>query len=184
MQDLLEFTMRLPFFGPRILGMRPGISLGPEDFRSRRRAAPQRAVSSIEGSFVYVIRGEHNLVKIGVSTNPDALASLRSASPFALDIVYTAFTPGSGYDIVAAAHEALKDHRCTGEWFDVAPEIAVGAIAGAAHKLGQPLQPIKPPPLPAAPLSLPARVLIWGVYAIGGLFVVAVAAAIIGGLEK
>ena len=36
----------------------------------------------------------------------------------------------------------LKSHRCNGEWFDVAPEMAVAAIAGAAHKLGQPLLPV------------------------------------------
>ena len=36
----------------------------------------------------------------------------------------------------------LKSHRCNGEWFDVQPEMAVAAIAGAAHKLGQPILPV------------------------------------------
>jgi hypothetical protein len=36
----------------------------------------------------------------------------------------------------------LASHRCSGEWFDVAPEMAVAAIAGAAHKLGQPILPV------------------------------------------
>jgi len=36
----------------------------------------------------------------------------------------------------------LKSHRCNGEWFDVPPEMAVAAIAGAAHKLGHPILPV------------------------------------------
>ena len=36
----------------------------------------------------------------------------------------------------------LASHRCIGEWFDVQPEIAVAALAGAAHKLNQPLLPV------------------------------------------
>jgi hypothetical protein len=35
-----------------------------------------------------------------------------------------------------------ESHRCNGEWFDVPPEMAVAAIAGAAHKLGHPMLPV------------------------------------------
>ncbi len=70
--------MRFFFIGPRILGIRPGISFGPSDFR--KAFAPNASRSNMTGSFVYVIRGDHNLVKVGVSTNPNArLAQLRSA---------------------------------------------------------------------------------------------------------
>jgi hypothetical protein len=95
------------------------------------------------GSFLYVVRGDHNVVKVGVTTNPNArLASLRTGSAFPIDFDYIAVTPGTGFDIEAGAHEMLKSHRCNAEWFDVPPEMAVAAIAGAAHKLGQPILPV------------------------------------------
>jgi hypothetical protein len=132
--------MRFFLFGPRILGIRPGISFGAEDFGRRTHRAPAEPMT---GSFVYVVRGDHNLVKIGVTTNPRArLASLRTASAFPIDFSYIAVTPGTGFDIEQAAHTMLASHRCNGEWFDVAPEMAVAAIAGAAHKLGHPLLPV------------------------------------------
>ena len=69
------------------------------------------------------------MVKIGVSTNPSArLGSLRTASAFPIDFSYIAVTPGTGFDIEAGAHEMLKGHRWSGEWFDVAPEMAVAAM--------------------------------------------------------
>jgi hypothetical protein len=93
--------------------------------------------------FLYVIRGDHNMSKVGVTTNPSArLAQLRTASAFPLDFSYLAVTPGTGFDIEQGAHAMLASHRCNGEWFDVQPEIAVAAIAGAAHKLNQPLLPV------------------------------------------
>ena len=134
--------MRVFFSGPRILGIRPGISFGAEDLfggrRSRTRAASGEPMT---GSFVYVVRGDHDLVKIGTTTNPrDRLASLRTSSAFPIDYSYIAVTPdNSGPVIVRAAHTRLKRHRINGEWFDVAPENAVAALNGAAFKLGQPL---------------------------------------------
>lgn len=138
--------MRFFFTGPRIMGIRPGISLGASDFAPRRARATHGAPAEpMTGSFVYVIRGDHNMVKIGVSTNPTArLATLRTASAFPIDFAYIAATPGQGYDIEAGAHEMLKSHRVNGEWFDIAPEMAVAAIAGAAHKLRQPLMETSP----------------------------------------
>ena len=133
--------MRFFLMGPRIFGIRPGVSFGAEDFRGRR--TQRGPAEPMTGSFLYVIRGDHNMVKIGVSTNPNArLASLRTASAFPIDFSYIAVTPGTGFDIEQAAHEMLKGDRCSGEWFDVPPEMAVAAIAGAAHKLGQPILPV------------------------------------------
>src|SRR5258705_2730559 len=134
-------TMRFFFSGPRILGIRPGISFGANELlRLATKPKQNTPGEPMTGSFLYVIRGDHNLVKIGVSTNPNArLAQLRTASAFPIDFSYIAVTPGTGYDIEAGAHEMLKSHRCAGEWFDVQPEMAVAAIAGAAHKLGQPI---------------------------------------------
>ena len=91
--------MRVWLGGPRILGVRTGISLGKEDLNWLNGGAQRPKLASIEGSFVYVIRGDHNMTKIGVSTNPNArLAQLRTASPFPIDFAYIAVTPGTGFD--------------------------------------------------------------------------------------
>jgi hypothetical protein len=63
--------MRLFFSGPRILGIRPGISFGAEDLFGGRRRWTQRPIGEpMTGSFVYVVRGGRNLVKIGTTTLP------------------------------------------------------------------------------------------------------------------
>jgi hypothetical protein len=131
--------MRLFFRGPRIFGIRPGISFGAEDFGGTRRRT-QAAGEPMTGSFVYVVRGDHNLVKIGVTRNPRArLASLRTASAFPVVYSYIAFTDNSGPMIEGAAHTLLERHRTNGEWFDVAPEMAVAALSAAAHNMRRPL---------------------------------------------
>jgi hypothetical protein len=135
--------MRFFFTGPRIFGIRPGISFGASDLLRLATKPHRKPAEPITGSFLYVIRGDHNMVKVGVSTNPNArIGQLRTASAFPIDFSYLAVTPGTGFDIEAGAHTMLASHRCSGEWFDVQPEIAVAAIAGAAHKLGQPLLPV------------------------------------------
>jgi hypothetical protein len=138
--------MRLFFLGPRIFGIRPGISVRPGellnfDAKAFRRSHPPE----MKGSFLYVFKGDHNLAKVGVSTNPDArLAQLRTASPFPIDYAFVGVTPGAGYDIERVAHGILAGHRCNGEWFDVPPEMAVAAVHTAANRIGQPLQPLEP----------------------------------------
>ena len=138
--------MRFFLIGPRIFGIRPGISFGVNELlRLATEPKRRKPAEPMTGSFVYVIRGDHNMSKVGVTTNPAArLTSLRTASAFPIGHSYIAVTPGTGYDIEQGAHEMLASHRCNGEWFDVAPEIAVAAIAGAAHKLGQPILPVTP----------------------------------------
>ena len=97
----------------------------------------------MDGGFVYVVRGDHNLVKVGITTNPRArLAQLRPGSAFPIEYAYLAVSSGQPAEVEAAAHKLLEKHRCNGEWFDVQPEMAVAAIAGAAHKLGQSLLPV------------------------------------------
>jgi len=133
--------MRFFFSGPRIFANRTGVTLGGENVLG----APQRRATSspVEGSLVYVLRGDHNMTKIGVSTNPNArLAPLRTASAFPVDFAFVGITPGTGYEIEKCAHAMLANHN--GEWFDAAPHVAVAAVQGAAHALGQPIQPLKP----------------------------------------
>lgn len=135
--------MRFGFSGPRLFGIRPWIGLSPSELgltnkqTSNHKEAAARTSAS---SFLYVIRGDHNMVKIGVTTNPTArIASLRTGSPFPLSFSFIGCTPGPGYDIEKEAHAYLAPHRCEGEWFDVSPEAAAAALLGAAAKLGHPM---------------------------------------------
>jgi hypothetical protein len=133
--------MRLMFFGPRIFGIRPGVSFTPQELMSGFAGSTQKAPGEqMTGSFVYVVRGDHNMVKVGVSTNPNArLAQLRTGSAYPIDFAFIGSTPGTGYDIEQAAHALLDRHRCNGEWFDVPPEMAVAAVTASAHRLNQPI---------------------------------------------
>jgi hypothetical protein len=138
--------MRFFFTGPRIFGIRPGVSFGAGDFGAKTQAAP--AGKPVEGGFVYVIRGDHNLIKIGVSTNPTArLASLRTASPFPIEFAYVCAVRGpstEAFALEADAHALLNRQRLNGEWFDIPADMAVAAIAAAGHKSGRKFVEIDP----------------------------------------
>ena len=72
--------MRLLLFGPRIFGLRTGISLGREDW-AELNAQPRSTATGIDPdhSFVYVVKADNGWCKIGMTTNPNArLAQLRS----------------------------------------------------------------------------------------------------------
>jgi T5orf172 domain len=102
--------MRVWFSGPRIFGIRTGISLGREDLAWLKPAA-QPLTTPSDRCFIYVIKGEHNLIKVGVSSNPNArIAQLRTASAFLLEFAYLAVLPGDAGDVEAATHVALSRH--------------------------------------------------------------------------
>lgn len=128
------------------MGIRPGISLGREDFaRGSQRRTQKAAGQRMDGGFVYAIRGDHNLVKIGVSGNPNArLAQLRTASAFPLELCFVGACQTTGAEIEREAHRLLEPHRTNGEWFDCSPELAGSAIMGAAAKLNQKIAPVPP----------------------------------------
>src|ERR1700704_1423978 len=124
--------MRFWISGPRILGIRPGISFRPDEFP--RRPSPRR---QLQGSFIYVVRGDHGLIKIGVSSNPSArLARLRTASAVPLTIAYVGALRCAGYTVEAEAHRTLAGYRLEGEWFNCPVDMAVAAIGVAAYRLG------------------------------------------------
>jgi hypothetical protein len=128
--------MRLWLSGPRILGVRPGITFRPDELFEKPK--PRKSASS--DSFIYVAEADNGMLKIGVSTNPGArLAQLRTSSPFKLSLAYVGALRCDGYAIEAAAHETLSRHRLEGEWFNCPPEAAVAAISAAAYKLGEPI---------------------------------------------
>ena len=116
--------MRFWFSGPRILGIRPGVSFGPGGW--------QRAQSAGQRASVYVIQGDHGLVKIGISTNVQArLTTLQTSSPFPLRLVFSTVCA----DALMAeqeAHAALAPYRISGEWFDVPAHMAIAAVQQAA----------------------------------------------------
>jgi hypothetical protein len=146
--------MRFFLFGPRFLGVRPGISVSHRELAAawgagqmttnRVKARAINTPGKIEGSFVYVARCDNNLVKVGVSTNPNArLAQLQTGSAFPLSFAFIGGTDGSdGFAIERETHRILDRCRVNGEWFDCPPEMAIAAVSGAASKLGEKLAPI------------------------------------------
>jgi hypothetical protein len=147
--------MRFFFSGPRVFGIRPGISLGASDFRGafgsttstvRGRSAQG---GTMTGSFLYVIEGESGHHKIGVSRDPiQRMAQLQTGSHAPLRFAYIGVTPGTGYDIEGRAHQLLDAHRKEGEWFLVPASIAIGATLEAASRLGEPIQQVQPEIVP------------------------------------
>jgi hypothetical protein len=136
---------------PRILGLRTGIILSRDDLLEKPARRPPQ-----EGSFVYVVRGEHGLAKIGVTTNPNArLATLRTASGFPIDFAFvgSADSANSAFRIEREAHRVLDRHRVEGEWFDIPVELAIATVWAAAASLGERLTDAECP----APRSIFSR---------------------------
>ncbi len=110
------------------------MSFQPSDLRSHKRPT-NGAISHI-----YVVKGDHEHVKIGVTKNPEArLAQLQTGSSRKIEYAFIAPTSGDPCAIEREAHAMLARSRLSGEWFDVPPELAIAAVTGAAAKLGQSL---------------------------------------------
>jgi hypothetical protein len=131
--------VRFFLFGPRVFGLRTGISLGREDW-AKLNAQPKSTGTGIDPdhSFLYVIKGDRGLVKIGMTTNPTArLAQLRSALSLPLEFAWIGASEGRTIAIEREAHSMLAQYRRNGEWFEISPDAAVGAVNAAAYRLGQ-----------------------------------------------
>lgn len=137
--------MRFWLSGPRIGWFRPGVSFSAQDLRPQVGKS-RHAREKLDGSFVYVIRGDHNLCKIGVSKNPTArLATLRNGSPFPISFAFIGATDGTnGFAIEGEAHRVLNQYRAQGEWFDISPEMAIATVWAAAASLGERLAGVDP----------------------------------------
>lgn len=130
--------MRLIGLGPRFFGVRWGVSLGRRDlekiFNSGRNAKP---FDPDTGSFLYVVRGDHGRVKIGITSNCNArLAQLQTGSAHPLEFAWIGAPQGQAVGIEYDAHQMLASYRRNGEWFEVTPDAAVGAISAAAQRRG------------------------------------------------
>lgn len=134
--------MRFWFGGPRLMGLRTGVSFGPEDFRAPRQA-------TVEGGFVYIVENELGACKVGISRDPLArLAALQTGSPQRLRITHVAATRCSGFEIEQQAHELLSSRALTGEWFDCGPAAARHAVQTSAKMLRRPLAWVDPAQVP------------------------------------
>jgi hypothetical protein len=134
--------MRLLLFGPRLFGLRTGISIGREDFRraGQTHSGTGSAAIDPDHSFVYVVKADNGLCKIGMTTNPAArLAQLRSGSASPLEFAWIGAPKGDTIAIERDAHDMLAKYRKNGEWFAIEPDAAVGAIHTVAYRRGQPV---------------------------------------------
>jgi hypothetical protein len=133
--------MRLRLNGSKIVAARAGETFGPQDpaTRTREAAGASRKSGHRSVGFIYVIRGEHGLIKIGSTTDPVArLAELRNTSPFPLHVEYLCFMRADLYlKVEDAVQAALDRHRVNLVWFDCETRVAISAIRIAARRHGQ-----------------------------------------------
>jgi hypothetical protein len=175
---------RMRFFvsGFRIFGLQTGIVFSLRDLARLFEQPSGQPAGTPQPSFVYVIRGAHNVCKIGVSTNPMArLAQIKTGSPFPVSFAFVGAVNGDGYDIEAKAHQLLSRCRVQGEWFDCQAEMAIAAVNGAAASLHQEMISIHPSQIdavirmkgPAAAGEAPrtVRAPLWPYLVLAGVFV-------------
>jgi hypothetical protein len=91
--------------------------------------------SDRRNAFVYILRSETGLLKIGVSLDPESrLKSLLTGHPFGLEIVYLLECDERlSHPIERATHIFLKRERVNGEWFDVPLCDAISALASVLN---------------------------------------------------
>lgn len=93
-------------------------------------------------AFVYAIENPGGPVKIGWSTKPDErLVALRYAYGDQLEIVHTEAVDSAAdaLRVERECHDALRDQRLFGEWFDVTAEEARAAICDAVQTVSMPI---------------------------------------------
>jgi hypothetical protein len=147
--------MRFFFTGPRVMGIRPGISLGASDFRRafKGSGAPGKAGGAMTGGFVYVIADESGRHKIGSSRDPiSRIATLQTGTAEKLSFSFIGVAPGMTYArIERAAHDLLDRQKIPNggdEWFLVPASIAIGAVYEAAQRLAESVQQVSPQMVP------------------------------------
>jgi phage terminase large subunit len=77
----------------------------PDELRTDMERDKRRHVEAAtwQRPYIYVVKGEHNMVKIGITTNLDArLAQLRTGSAFPIDYAFTAPASADAYAIGTA----------------------------------------------------------------------------------
>lgn len=81
-------------------------------------------------SFIYLIESDQGHVKIGYSQDPTArLAQLQTAHGKPLVLKYTReISEANTATMERIIHDQLKQYRLSGEWFDIASDIAQSEI--------------------------------------------------------
>jgi hypothetical protein len=145
--------MRLFFIGPRLFGIRPGISVNPRDLKKLVSSGTASSAGSITGGFVYVLKNKSGQHKIGSSVDPiQRINQLQTGSAEPLDFAWVGVSPEGAYTrIERYAHTLLEAQKIPGagdEWFAVPASIAIGAVHEAAMRLGDPIQQVQPGMVP------------------------------------
>jgi hypothetical protein len=154
--------MRIWFSGPRIFGIRTGISFGPADFArtataarpataarsaspARPNALPAKPLFDADHSFIYVITDNKNRCRIGLTEYPNAtLQQVRAAARLPVSLAWIGAPKEEAVAIERDACAMLATYRSRGEWFNVTADAAVGAIAAAAQRRGHPMLGLTP----------------------------------------
>lgn len=94
---------------------------------------------------IYIITWPSGPVKVGVSMDiRRRLCHLQTASPYPLEIAYAGQIDGDAKSLERRVHGFLYEHHMTGEWFNVAPDVAVHALKLAAQSMGLDMREINP----------------------------------------
>lgn len=79
----------------------------------------EQPIQKESNGYLYVIRNEENIWKIGISEDVTSrISNLQTASPSKLTLLatYKSYTPV--YNLEQKVHKKLRKHNIRGEWFD------------------------------------------------------------------
>lgn len=128
--------MNLRIEGSKIRRVRPGQGSPYEGASAQKKKSslfPKRIAAPSVG-FIYVVRSEHGLIKIGSTTKPAvALAKLSKDTPFRLEVEFLCFLRADCYiQVEKLALAAMEPHRVNASWFGCDPETAAAEILASA----------------------------------------------------
>lgn len=95
-------------------------------------ARPKKKVNDYKIGYVYLIKAENGLYKIGRSKTPDARISTitKTIGPMEIQTIHTAFYPDC-YKAESELHQMFKEKRRRGEWFELTDKEVMAVIAHA-----------------------------------------------------
>lgn len=89
-----------------------------------------RPTENYRKGYVYLLKGENGLYKIGRSKSPDIRIRdiTKAVAPFDIQIVHKAFYPDC-YKAESDLHKLFKEKRRRGEWFELSDNEVMAVIA-------------------------------------------------------
>lgn len=98
-------------------------------------------------SCIYFMSTPDGLCKIGVAKEPkERLKYLQTGNPqrITLEGAWEIEPPiGTARDVERELHSMLSEHRAHGEWFRVAPDVAMMLFKSACEKLAEPVESVE-----------------------------------------